>query len=44
MKVYKRKTDAAKKEYLKALAAYRANLLSKVISLICATICIYDNV
>ncbi|XP_031415152.1 TOX high mobility group box family member 4-A isoform X3 [Clupea harengus] len=27
--VYKRKTDAAKKEYLKALAAYRANLLSR---------------
>ncbi|KAG5286625.1 hypothetical protein AALO_G00017030 [Alosa alosa] len=27
--VYKRKTDAAKKEYLKALAAYRANMLSK---------------
>uniref|UniRef100_A0A673J0V3 TOX high mobility group box family member 4-A-like n=1 Tax=Sinocyclocheilus rhinocerous TaxID=307959 RepID=A0A673J0V3_9TELE len=27
--VYKRKTDAAKKEYLKALAAYRANQLSK---------------
>ncbi|XP_016362652.1 TOX high mobility group box family member 4-A-like [Sinocyclocheilus anshuiensis] len=27
--VYKRKTEAAKKEYLKALAAYRANQLSK---------------
>ncbi|XP_026887803.1 TOX high mobility group box family member 4b isoform X2 [Electrophorus electricus] len=27
--VYKRKTEAAKKEYLKALAAYRANLLSQ---------------
>ncbi|KAG5846266.1 hypothetical protein ANANG_G00147960 [Anguilla anguilla] len=28
--VYKRKTDTAKKEYLKALAAYRANQLSQV--------------
>ncbi|POI34375.1 hypothetical protein CIB84_001873 [Bambusicola thoracicus] len=28
--VYKRKTEAAKKEYLKALAAYRASLVSKV--------------
>ncbi|XP_054624525.1 TOX high mobility group box family member 4-B [Dunckerocampus dactyliophorus] len=27
--VYKRKTDSAKKEYLKALAAYRANQLSQ---------------
>ncbi|KAF0880107.1 TOX2 protein, partial [Crocuta crocuta] len=27
---YKRKTEAAKKEYLKALAAYRASLVSKV--------------
>ncbi|XP_075693043.1 TOX high mobility group box family member 3 [Rhinoderma darwinii] len=27
--VYKRKTEAAKKEYLKALAAYRASLVSK---------------
>ncbi|XP_043118105.1 TOX high mobility group box family member 4-A isoform X2 [Puntigrus tetrazona] len=27
--VYKRKTEAAKKDYLKALAAYRANQLSK---------------
>ncbi|XDV27755.1 hypothetical protein PO909_031241 [Leuciscus waleckii] len=27
--VYKRKTEAAKKEYLKALAAYRANQLSR---------------
>ncbi|XP_028283536.1 epidermal Langerhans cell protein LCP1-like isoform X2 [Parambassis ranga] len=27
--VYKKKTDAAKKEYLKALAAYRANQLSQ---------------
>ena len=26
---YKRKTEAAKKEYLKALAAYRASLVSK---------------
>lgn len=31
-KVYKRKTEAAKKEYLKALAAYRANQLSQVTS------------
>ncbi|KAG9328137.1 hypothetical protein JZ751_016286 [Albula glossodonta] len=30
--VYKRKTEAAKKEYLKALAAYRANQLSQVSS------------
>lgn len=29
---YKRKTEAAKKEYLKALAAYRASLVSKVTS------------
>lgn len=29
--VYKKKTEAAKKEYLKALAAYRASLVSKVI-------------
>ncbi|KAG5841680.1 hypothetical protein ANANG_G00169240 [Anguilla anguilla] len=28
--VYKRKTEAAKKEYLKALAAYRANQLSQM--------------
>lgn len=28
-KVYKKKTEAAKKEYLKALAAYRASLVSK---------------
>ncbi|XP_011612347.1 TOX high mobility group box family member 2 isoform X4 [Takifugu rubripes] len=27
---YKRKTEAAKKEYLKALAAYRASLVSKI--------------
>ncbi|EMP41284.1 TOX high mobility group box family member 3, partial [Chelonia mydas] len=27
--IYKRKTEAAKKEYLKALAAYRASLVSK---------------
>ena len=27
---YKRKTEAAKKDYLKALAAYRASLVSKV--------------
>lgn len=30
LQVYKRKTEAAKKEYLKALAAYRANQLSRV--------------
>lgn len=30
IQVYKRKTEAAKKEYLKALATYRANQLSKV--------------
>lgn len=29
MQVYKKKTEAAKKEYLKALAAYRASLVSK---------------
>lgn len=29
LKVYKKKTEAAKKEYLKALAAYRASLVSK---------------
>lgn len=28
--VYKKKTEAAKKDYLKALAAYRASLVSKV--------------
>jgi hypothetical protein len=28
--VYKKKTELAKKEYLKALAAYRATLVSKV--------------
>lgn len=28
--MYKKKTEAAKKEYLKALAAYRASLVSKV--------------
>ena len=28
--VYKKKTENAKKEYLKALAAYRASLISKV--------------
>lgn len=32
LKVYKRKTEAAKKEYLKALAAYKANQLSQVTS------------
>lgn len=30
--VYKQKTEVAKKEYLKALAAYRASLVSKVIN------------
>lgn len=30
IQVYKRKTEAAKKEYLKALAAYKANQLSQV--------------
>lgn len=30
LQAYKRKTEAAKKEYLKALAAYRASLVSKV--------------
>lgn len=30
LQVYKRKTEAAKKEYLKALAAYKANQLSQV--------------
>lgn len=30
--MYKKKTEAAKKEYLKALAAYRASLVSKVSS------------
>ena len=30
MQVYKSKTEAAKKDYLKALAAYRASLVSKV--------------
>lgn len=30
LQVYKKKTEAAKKEYLKALAAYRASLVSKV--------------
>lgn len=30
VQVYKRKTEAAKKEYLKALAAYKANQLSQV--------------
>lgn len=29
MQVYKKKTEAAKKEYLQALAAYRASLVSK---------------
>lgn len=28
--VYKKKTEAAKKDYLKALAAYRASFVSKV--------------
>ena len=28
--VYKRRTECAKKDYLKALAAYRATLVSKV--------------
>lgn len=32
--VYKSKTEAAKKEYLKALAAYRASLVSKVRNLL----------
>lgn len=32
LQVYKRKTEAAKKEYLKALAAYRASQLSQVTS------------
>lgn len=32
--VYKSKTEAAKKEYLKALAAYRASLVSKVSTLV----------
>lgn len=31
LQVYKQKTEVAKKEYLKALAAYRASLVSKVI-------------
>lgn len=31
--MYKKKTEAAKKDYLKALAAYRASLVSKVINL-----------
>lgn len=31
LQVYKKKTEAAKKDYLKALAAYRASLVSKVI-------------
>lgn len=30
LQVYKQKTEVAKKEYLKALAAYRASLVSKV--------------
>ena len=30
LQVYKKKTEAAKKEYLKQLAAYRASLVSKV--------------
>lgn len=34
IQVYKRKTEAAKKEYLKALAAYKANQLSQVRSII----------
>lgn len=33
--VYKRKTEMAKKEYLKALAAYRANQISQVRSCEC---------
>ncbi|XP_056148882.1 TOX high mobility group box family member 4-A [Lampris incognitus] len=36
--VYKRKTEAAKKEYLKALAAYRANQLSQTSSEVMETI------
>lgn len=36
---YKRKTEAAKKEYLKALAAYRASLVSKVTPGILGTAC-----
>lgn len=32
--VYKKKTEAAKKDYLKALAAYRASLVSKVSKMI----------
>ena len=30
LQLYKKKTEAAKKEYLKQLAAYRASLVSKV--------------
>lgn len=30
LQVYKKKTEVAKREYLKALAAYRANQLSQV--------------
>jgi len=30
LQTYKKKTELAKKEYLKKLAAYRANLVSKV--------------
>ncbi|KAG9331036.1 hypothetical protein JZ751_020419 [Albula glossodonta] len=41
--VYKRKTEAAKKEYLKALAAYRANQLSQnTITNICTSNIILD--
>lgn len=34
LQVYKQKTEVAKKEYLKALAAYRASLVSKVILIV----------
>jgi hypothetical protein len=30
LQVYKKRTETAKKEYLKALAAYRASLVSQV--------------
>jgi hypothetical protein len=30
LQVYKKRTEVAKKEYLKALAAYRASLVSQV--------------
>ena len=40
--MYKKRTEVAKKEYLKQLAAYKASQVSQVSGFTCTQTCVWD--